>query len=112
MQRMENSWTRRIASPLADRGVYWARYTKNGRPICYAVDSRGEVVRRYVVMHDARAEAAVQALWDYLALVDPTPQLRIVREQQLPPTAPLTYVEFDPYNPPPLPWHSHPRSSA
>jgi len=92
------------AIELAERGVYWARYTKNGKPIAYAVDSHGEVVKRYVVQHTQFAQLAVDALWRLLENVDPT------REQQAnvrvlrfpPPTAErrATLEEYDPYNDP------------
>lgn len=86
---------------LAPRGVYWARYTKNGKPIVYAVNSSGDVVRRYVVQLPTRAELAVAALWEYLDVVDPKPQLKLVK-------LPLPAVDrrhstvelFDPYDDP------------
>lgn len=95
-------------STTPNRGVYWARYTKHGRPIAYAVNSRGDVVRRLVVMHDSRAQAAVDYLWNYLDLVDPIaqrPPLRLVTSAPaLPSTARRVVVEdYDPYNLPPLP---------
>jgi hypothetical protein len=104
--------TRGRATPeRVARGVYWARYTKNGRPICYCVDSRGDVRKRYVVMHDSRCEAAVEALWAHLDLVDPIrrrPNLRLVTAApigELPGTERKgRVVVFDPYDMPPLPW--------
>lgn len=86
--------------PREKRGVYWARYTKNGRPICYAVDSRGEIIRRYVVTSDDRAAAAIESLWSYLDAVDPQAQLRLVKPALLPTTARTPEPEFDPYNVP------------
>ncbi len=94
---------------LAERGVYWARYLKGGKPIAYAVDSKGDVVRRYVVQADERAELAIAMLWDFLDVVDPRPQLRLVK-LQLPSVDRRAVVEvFDPYNAPPLPgtWRHH-----
>lgn len=94
----------RALSETTERGVYWARYTKNGKPIAYAVNSRGDVVRRLVVQHESRAQAAVDYLWNYLDLVDPKTQLRLVRALALPSTERRAVVEeYDPYNLPPLP---------
>lgn len=92
------------AIELAERGVYWARYLKNGRPIAYAVSSEGNVVRRYVVQHDERAELAIAMLWDHLDVVNPVahrPQLSLVKV--LPGLERRTVVEvFDPYTAPPV----------
>ena len=88
------------AAVVEERGVYWARYRKGGRPICYAVDSRGEIVKRFVVTHDSLAQAAIDALWDYLDAVDPVPQLRLVKSIDLPNTAQRAKPEVDPYNQP------------
>lgn len=97
-------------SPGVERGVYWAHARKNGRPVCYCVDSKGNERRRYVVMHDARCEAAIEALWVYLDLIDPVrhAQLRLVTDaptRDLPSTARKSpFVVFDPYEQGPLPW--------
>ena len=92
------------AAELSERGVYWARYTKGGRPIAYAVDSHGDVVRRLVVLRNAHAEAAVESLWNYLDLVDPKPMLQLVRTRALPSTERRATLEpVDPYNLPPIP---------
>lgn len=95
------------ASELAQRGVYWARYTKNGRPILYAVDSKGDVVRRLVIQDDStrRAEAAIEHLWNYLDVVDPKPQLHLVSPRPRPNPAIRIAVETpDPYDTPTLPF--------
>lgn len=82
--------------------MYWARYLKEGRPIAYAVDSRGYIVRRYSVPL-SRAESAVAHLWEYLDVVDPRPRLTLVKVS-LPSLERRSLVEvFDPYNAPPLP---------
>lgn len=81
------------------RGVYWARHTKGGRPICYAVDSRGDVVKRYRVTHDSLASAAVASLWNLLDAIDPSPQKPPLRIVRVPSAAQL---EYDPYNEPPI----------
>jgi hypothetical protein len=94
----------RVKSELAERGVYWARYMKAGRPIAYAVDSKGNVVRRLVVLRDGHTQAAIDNLWDYLDLVDPKPQLHLVKMPQLPPTERRAVLEpLDPYDMPPVP---------
>jgi hypothetical protein len=96
------------AVSLIPRGVYWARYTKKGRPVCYAVDSHGEIVRRYRVESDTRLEQAIQSLWEYLDVVDPKPQLRLVGAPPLPPTARQAPMTLDPYDLPPLPFGRRP----
>jgi hypothetical protein len=85
---------------IAERGVYWARYTKLGRPIAYAVDSGGDVIRRLVVQSDARADAAIEHLWTYLETVDNRHVLQLVRPiLELPATERPAHLEVpDPYN--------------
>lgn len=60
------------------RGLYWARHRRHGYPILYAVDSRGEVVRRYVVPPHVNREMLVAWLWNHLDVVDPPVTLRLV----------------------------------
>jgi hypothetical protein len=89
---------------MAERGVYWARYTKLGRPIAYAVAGNGDVIRRLVVQHDLRAPAAIEHLWNYLQTYDPKRHLYMVKPVlELPGTALPAHLEVpDPYNLPPL----------
>lgn len=88
---------------LAARGVYWARHTKGGKPIAYAVDSRGEVVKRYVVQHQQFAQLAIDTLWRLLDNVDPPrerAQLRLVKMPALSEQRLAEIAEYDPYNDP------------
>lgn len=76
--------SRAIATERAARGVYWARYTRKGKPILYAVDSKGDLVRSLVVSADAtypgiNEDIACEWLWGYLERVDPRPQLTLMR---------------------------------
>jgi hypothetical protein len=65
-------------SDVEERGVYWAPHRKHGYPILYAVDSRGEVVKRYVVPSHVPQDALVEWLWNYLDVVDPPVKLKLV----------------------------------
>jgi hypothetical protein len=83
--RSARSARRRRPDPAAPRertarGVYWARYTKNGRPILYAVDSRGELVRMLTLADDGecRAGTAIELLWNQLDAADPLAPLHLL----------------------------------
>lgn len=54
------------------RGVYWAKHLVEGRRLAYAVDSRGEVIKRLRVHPSASEDEAVAYLWEYLDAADPT----------------------------------------
>lgn len=88
------------------RGVYWARHTKKGCRLAYAIDSNGEEVRRYRVTAPSREAAAIETLWDLLDVVDPPRHLELVRDSapRAPQLAPRCgWAEtYDPYDPPPL----------
>lgn len=97
-------------SDMSERGVYWARYTKGGKLMLYAVDSKADEVRRLILQHTTPAHIAhaIESLWSYLDIVDPghaKPQLRIVNARILPSTDRRAELEaFDPYNPAPVPY--------
>lgn len=97
---MSASLPSRISAPTYERGVYWAMGTKNGKPQVFALDSRGNEVRRLVLNDDswAEAEAAIEELWQYLDEIDPVPQIRLVKPVALPPTTRKAVPEYDPYN--------------
>lgn len=83
---IERDRRKRVTPPLVERGVYWAMATKKGKPMVFAVDSHGDEVRRLVLQDDswARAEAAIEHLWNHLDVVDPVSQLRLVRPAVVP----------------------------
>lgn len=90
------------------RGVYWARHTKSGCKLAYAVDSTGNEVKRLRVTMPSRESAAVETLWDLLDVVDPRPELKLVEDEARHPAS-LTPAPrqgwrevYDPYDPPPL----------
>jgi hypothetical protein len=90
---------------MNDRGVYWRRnLSREGFPVCYAVDSRGNTIRSYKVTHPSFADNAVTILWDVLDRADPTPDARRAQlTLVLPTTEHRSYLEaFDVYNMPPL----------
>jgi hypothetical protein len=90
------------------RGVYWARHTKSGCKLAYAIDSSGDEVKRLRVTMPSRESAAVEVLWDLLDVVDPRPQLKLVQDERPTPAAAEPAPRrgwtdvYDPYNPPPL----------
>jgi hypothetical protein len=94
---------------LAERGVYWARYTKLGMPIAYAVASNSDVVRRLIVKDRSRADEVLESLWNYLEAVDGKPMLRLRPILELPRTFRPAHLEvLDPYNLPlPGRWPRH-----
>lgn len=107
---------KRVCVPRPERGVYWAMATKRGQPMLFAVDSVGDEVKRVVLQDDswARGEAAVEFLWRYLEMVDPRPQISLVKESSLPSTSlrvrtESAQAEYDPYNTPALPSMRVPR---
>lgn len=62
------------------RGVYWAPYTKNGRPVLYAIKSNGDELRpRLVLQPTTSPDDAVDYLWRLLDSIDPPrPKLKLV----------------------------------
>lgn len=90
------------------RGVYWARHTKSGCKLAYAVDSTGNEVKRLRVTLPSRESAAVETLWDLLDVVDPKPELKLVDDEPKPLAGPALAPRrgwseaYDPYDPPPL----------
>jgi hypothetical protein len=66
-------------SVIEARGVYWARHTKRGRPVLYAVSSTGDVVKHLVLRHDRFADAAIEYLWTHLERTDPPRKLELVK---------------------------------
>jgi hypothetical protein len=94
--------------PKPARGVYWARQTKSGCKLAYAVDSNGDEVKRLRVTLPSRESAAVEILWDLLDVLDPKPRLKLVEDETPAPSGPLPaprrgWTEaYDPYDPPPL----------
>ena len=83
---------------LAPRGVYWARYTRHGFPIAYALDSNANQIRRLIVKYRSPQDA-VDFLWNYLEAVDPASQIRRVRSVlELPSSERPAHLEvLDPY---------------
>jgi hypothetical protein len=70
------------ASPApenVERGVYWARYTKGGRRLAYAVDSHGDVVEQVVVGDTCDEDAAIAHLWGILDADDLRPRLQLLQ---------------------------------
>lgn len=78
---------RRAAQAVVEvRGVYWAPYTKNGRPVLYAIKSDGDELRpRLVLQPNTPPDLAVEYLWRLLDQQDPPrPTLKLVTESPHP----------------------------
>lgn len=57
---------------LADRGIYWADYTLDGKPVMYGVSSAGEVVALLSVPLGSEPEAE-RRIQQALDVTDPRP---------------------------------------
>ena len=74
-------------SDIVPRGVYRARYTVGGRPVFFAVTSRGERYRQVVMRRGASEDDVVAWLWGELDKADPVPRLELVaptKHRQIP----------------------------
>lgn len=60
-----------ISTPslLEPEGIYWARYTVNGRPALYYVDSNGERLYETTLHDGERGEDAEARVADIVAIV-------------------------------------------
>lgn len=73
-----------LAVPLEERGVYWARHRRDGYPVLYAVDSRGDVLKPMLVIRDmAYADAAIDRLRALLDRRDPIRRIALVTDEEL-----------------------------
>lgn len=77
---------------IEERGVYFARHTRNGLRVMYAVNRFGDRIRQIVLRPETTEEDAAAYLWTYLNHHDP--RLSLVRDR---PAAPRPVPAFDPY---------------
>lgn len=73
--RMANRSEALAESSTEPRGVYWARFRKNGLPVLYAVTSAGDVLRSIAVEPHWDRDEVVAFLWKQLDEKNPLPTL-------------------------------------
>ena len=76
--------TSAAARRLLGRGVWWADYLRDGRPVLLAIDSRGECIKRVRLVRDEDEELAREWLDGLLEHYDPPRRLELVRTAPAP----------------------------
>jgi hypothetical protein len=72
------------AGQLLGRGVWWADYLINGRPVLLAIASTGELIRRVRLARDEDEEVAREWLEGLIEHYDPPRRIALVRPSPAP----------------------------